>query len=110
MGCSVMLTVGPLLPRKRIGLVGLSRRGVGGCRGRGFGLRFRRLPGAAEHAIGAARQQVVLLERESDTALHLAHGLELLARQGPDLNGIDDLGSLDGVHTEGPAGRRQKRP
>jgi hypothetical protein len=58
------------------------------------------LRGAAEHAIGAAGQHLVLLQRQADTALHLAHGFELLAWEGPDLDRIDDLGSLDGVHTE----------
>src|ERR1700679_3989680 len=59
------------LPSKGIYLVRLGSRGVGGGRRR-LDLRLRR--GAAEHAIGTARQHLVLLQRQADTALHLAHG------------------------------------
>ena len=42
----------------------------------------------------------MLFQSQADAPLHLAHGVKLLARQRPDLDGVDDLGALDGIHPE----------
>src|ERR1700722_15707325 len=88
------------LTRERIDLVGLGRGGVGrfgGFRFTGCGPQLSR---SAGDPVGASRKQVVLLQRQADTPLHFAHGLELFARQGPDLDRVNHFGSLDGIDSE----------
>src|SRR6202522_2141220 len=80
------------LARERVGLVGLGGGWVGDF-GR-LGLPPRAGPGPAQHPVGTARQQIVLLEGQPDAPLRFAHGLVLLARQGLELDRVYHLGSL----------------